>query len=186
MSTALSVDFLTPEEYLEIEERSPIKHEYIGGQAYAMAGASIPHNIITGNFFAALHSHLRGGPCRVFMADVRLRLSVANQNLFYYPDIFVTCDARDKDDYECFHPTLIVEVLSESTDGTDRREKLLNYIQLESLQAYVLLEQQKTEAIIYRRQNDWRREILNAAEQVLSIPSLSFSIPLRVLYEGAL
>jgi Uma2 family endonuclease len=186
MNTALKVDFLTPEEYLEGEERSDVKHEYIGGQVYAMPGTSQAHNRIALRLAATLLNRFGAGPCRVFMSDVKAHLEIAHQDLFYYPDVMVTCDPRDTEKYFCRHPKLVVEVLSESSEGADRREKLMNYIQMPSLETYLLLAQERIEATIFRRENNWRPEIITSPDQTLTIPSLSFSIPLRTIYEGVL
>src|ERR1700678_3687060 len=115
MNSMLQADLLRVEDYLEGEQDSEIRHEYIGGVAYAMAGASDEHNLIAGSIYAALRQHLRGGPCRVFIAEVKTRLRIAKEDIFYYPDIMVTCDPRDTDPYcKCF-PKVVIEVLSEST-----------------------------------------------------------------------
>ncbi len=115
---------LTPEEYLQFEEKSPIKHEYIDGQIYAMAGTTDTHNIIGLNFTFIIRNHLRGSDCRVYFADVKVRLE--KRNHFYYPDIIVTCDDRDRETatYKSF-PKLIIEVLSDSTEAFDRGEKIV-------------------------------------------------------------
>ncbi|WP_149975692.1 Uma2 family endonuclease, partial [Microcystis aeruginosa] len=107
---------LTPEEYLQFEETSLIKHEYIDGQVYAMAGTTDTHNIVAGNIYTIIRNHLRGSDCRVYFADVKVRLE--KRNHFYYPDILVTCDDRDRETatYKRF-PKLIVEVLSDSTEA---------------------------------------------------------------------
>lgn len=86
---------MTPGEYLQMEESSSIKHEYIDGQVYVMAGASDPHVTIAGNLFALLRSHVRGSGCRVYIADMKARIESLNR--FYYPDVMVTCDPRDQD-----------------------------------------------------------------------------------------
>jgi Uma2 family endonuclease len=106
-----SPNYISPEEYLEGEELSQIKHEYINGQIYAMAGASDAHVTIAGNLFALLRNHVRGSGCRVYMADMKAYIETAN--IFYYPDVMVTCDGRDRafPNYKKY-PCLIVEVLS--------------------------------------------------------------------------
>lgn len=85
--------YITPEQYLALEEKSPVKHEYINGYIYAMAGASDPHVTVTGNIFTMIRNHLRGSGCRVFFTDMKTRIETLNR--FYYPDVMVTCDDRD-------------------------------------------------------------------------------------------
>src|SRR5437868_10418084 len=98
----------TVEEYLFGEGRSEVRHEYIGGLLYAMAGASEEHNIISLNMATALRSHLREKPCRVFMVDMKVRLEIAREDIFYYPDLVVVCDARDSDRYFKRYPKVII------------------------------------------------------------------------------
>ena len=128
---------MTPEEYLETEEKSPIKHEYIDGKILAMLGANDTHVTIVGNLLTLICKHVRGLGCRIYMSDIKVRIESINR--FYYPDVMVTCDDRDltSPTYKQF-PCLIVEVLSDSTEAFDRGDKFADYQQLESLQEYVL------------------------------------------------
>src|ERR1044072_6574523 len=112
MNTALKADFVSVADYLEGEELSAVRHEYVGGGVFAMAGGSRSHGLITGNIFAALHAPLRGKPCQVFTADMKVHLVVADDEIFYYPDVMVTCDPRDTEAHFNKHPKVIVEVLS--------------------------------------------------------------------------
>jgi len=140
---------LTAEDYLAGESGSDMRHEYVDGEVYAMAGAGEPHNLIAGNVFAKLRSLVRGGPCRVFISDMKLH--VADWDAFYYPDVMVVCDARDtQTNYKEF-PSLVVEVLSPSTEPIDRREKMLAYRTLPSLREYLLIAQDKRHVELYRR-----------------------------------
>ncbi len=135
MIALYSYNNLTPEEYLQFEETSPIKHEYIDGQVYSMAGTTDTHNIVAGNIYTIIRNHLRGSNCRVYFPDVKVRLE--KRNHFYYPDIIITCDDRDRETatYKRF-PKLIVEVLSDSTEAFDRGDKFNDYQTLESLEEY--------------------------------------------------
>jgi Uma2 family endonuclease len=141
MAIAASCLPISIEQYLEAELTAPVKHEYVAGHIYAMVGTSKVHNRIAINLTAALNSHLRGGPCQVFMADVKVY--VKNATAFYYPDVVVACDRGDGDPYVVTKPLLIVEVLSPSTERIDREEKLHNYRQLDSLEEYVLLRRKR-------------------------------------------
>lgn len=137
---------LSPDAYLQFEAQSPHKHEYNHGHAYAMAGVSDAHVTIAGNLFALLRGHLRGSGYRVYIADmyiadmkVRIDADSPTRQRFYYPDVVVTCDRRDQDTplYKS-HPTLIVEVLSTSTEAFDRGDKFIDYQRLPSLEEYLI------------------------------------------------
>lgn len=184
MTAVEKPQLLTVAEYLEGEQHGDVRHEYIGGTVYAMAGSSTDHNLIAGNFFVALRNHLAGKGCRVFMADVKVRLEIAQDDVFYYPDVMVGCDPRDTEKYFLRHPKVIVEVMSESTERTDRREKLLSYIRIESLDAYVLVAQDRTEVTVLQRAGDWKPQVLRGPHSSVEIDCLTFSLPLSSLYEG--
>jgi Uma2 family endonuclease len=175
---------ITVEDYLAGEQASDVRHEFVGGSVYAMAGASEDHNVISINITAALHSHLRGKACRVFMADLKVRLQIARTDIFYYPDVMVACDPRDSGRYFKRFPKVLIEVLSESTVQVDRREKFLSYTQIESLEEYVLVAQDRMEVTIYRRAKNWQPEVLRQLDQPLRLASLEFSLPLQEVYEG--
>jgi Uma2 family endonuclease len=175
---------LSPEEYLRAEARSEIRHEFVRGQVFDMVGGTDTHNLISLNIASALRERLRGGPCRVFMADMKVRIAAAD--VFYYPDVFVSCHASDRKPYFKEHPCLIVEVLSETTEGTDRREKFLTYELLESLKEYVLVRQNRRELEVFRRgsaESPWTKSSHTAAQEV-DFPSLGISLTLSQVYEG--
>jgi Uma2 family endonuclease len=148
-------------EYLQGEQLSEIRHEYIGGQVYAMGGASRAHGLICGNFFMALRQSSRKKQCQLFFADMKIRLRISGQDIFYYPDLLLSCDPDDREDFFCQSPCLIIEVLSESTERIDRHEKMLAYQTLPSLQEYVLAAQDYRQVEIYRRRNEWQPDIVN-------------------------
>jgi Uma2 family endonuclease len=174
------------EDYLAGELTSEVRHEYIGGLVYALAGASTEHNIICQNLLIALRSHLRGKPCQVFMESVKLRLRTANEDIFYYPDLIVTCDPRDTERYFKKYPKVLIEVLSPDTERTDRREKFSSYSQIESLEEYILVAQDRKEVTVFRRANNWRPELANQPQQRLCIESLDFTLALPAIYDSAL
>ncbi len=173
--------YVSYEDYLAYEQRSDDKHEYVAGQVYAMVGTTDRHNLIALNIAAYLRTKLHGGPCRVFMSDVKVRIEVANAS--YYPDVFVTCDGRDLDPYVKRYPCMVVEVLSPSTEGTDRREKLLNYRQLDSLQEYVLVDSDRRRIEVYRREADggWVVDTLSG-DEALELKSVAVALPLAEVY----
>jgi Uma2 family endonuclease len=184
MNAALQPVSLSVEDYLAGEEHSDVRHDYIGGTVYAMAGGSEEHGTIVANLIAALHGHLRGKGCRAFVADMKVRLLLRGEDVFYYPDVLVTCDPRDTHRYYKQFPKVLIEVLSETTERIDRREKRWSYLQLESLEEYVLIAQDKSEVTLYRRSNEWAPEILTGPAAVLTLASLEFSLPLAQIYEG--
>jgi Uma2 family endonuclease len=112
-----------------------------------------------------------------------VRLHIAGRDVFYYPDLMVTCDPRDTHRLFKSYPKVIIEVLSESTENTDRREKFWNYIQLESMEEYVLVAQDKVEVTIFRRATDWNPETLEDCQQELELRSLNLKLPVSAIYE---
>ena len=173
--------YVSYEDYLAYEQRSGDRHEYVAGQIYAMVGTTDRHNVIAGNIYVALRAQLRGGPCRVFMSDVKVRIEVADAS--YYPDVFVTCDSCDQDPYVKHYPCIVVEVLSPPTEGTDRREKLLNYRKLDSLQEYVLVDSDRQRIEVYRREADggWTVDTLSG-DETLELNSVAVTLPLAEVY----
>ena len=177
-------DALTVEDYLAAEESREVRHEYVGGLVYAKAGTTPEHNLIAGNLFAALRSHLRGKACEVFFAEVKLRLEHAQNDIFYYPDMMVACDPRDKGQPTKRFPKAIVEVLSDGTARIDRREKFWAYMSIPTLEEYVLVAQDRAEATVFRRAGQWRAEPRTKLEETITLPSLDFTMALSAIYEG--
>ena len=184
MSALTALRFISVEEYLAGEESSDVKHEYVGGAVYAMAGTTRTHNTIGGNLHGELRTHLRGGPCQAYTNDVKVRLLIRGEDLFYYPDVMVGCDPRDTDEHFLRFPKLIVEVLSPSTERLDRREKFWSYLTIPTLEEYVLIAQESPAATIHRRRTDWQPETVIGVDSTLHLESVGLSLPLRVLYEN--
>jgi Uma2 family endonuclease len=180
MRAALHVELVSVEHYLASERRSEARHEFLGGGIYEVPANSTEHNLVCGNVMAALREHLKGKPCRVFALGLLLRLRVANQDDFYYPDVMVACDPRDNDRYLVRFPKVLIEVLSPDTQRVDRREKFLSYTRIESLEEYVLVAQDKPEVTIFRRAKGWEPEVLRQKDQSLRLESLGFA----TVYEG--
>ncbi|MDD5295579.1 MAG: Uma2 family endonuclease [Rhodocyclaceae bacterium] len=142
-------------QYLEWEATQEERHEYIAGEVFAMTGARDAHNTIALNVATSLRAALRGTPCRAFIADMKLRVETADA--YFYPDVFVTCDNRDKApeaDLAKRHPCLVIEVLSDSTAAYDRGLKFEYYQALESLREYLLLEQDRRHADLFRKNGE--------------------------------
>lgn len=177
--------YLTPDQYLQMEDVSNIKHEYIDGQIYAMAGASDPHVTIALNLASDLRSHVRGSSCRVYISDMKVRIESLNR--FYYPDVMVTCDPNDQETptYKRF-PTLIVEVLSDSTEAFDRGDKFVDYQEIESLREYVLISTKRQRVECFRRneQGLWVLQSYRPEQKSFRLESINFEGKLEELYEN--
>jgi Uma2 family endonuclease len=184
MVTSVEHPYLTPEAYLQLEESSPIKHEYIDGEIYAMAGASDANITIAGNLFANLRNHVRGSDCRVYISDMKTQIESLNR--YFYPDLMVTCDQRDQETstYKRF-PKLIVEVLSPSTAAFDRGDKFADYQHLESLQEYVLINTHLQRVECYRRQGKglWSVQFFREPDLTFELCSVGYKGSLDALYE---
>ncbi|KOR30519.1 hypothetical protein TI05_13835 [Achromatium sp. WMS3] len=172
---------ISEEEYIQGELVSEIRHEYLSGDVHAMVGTSDRHNLIVGNLFSALRPQVRGSGCQLFMADMKVRLEMANSVIFYYPDLFLACDPEDRATYYRTRPCLIVEVLSKSTERIDRREKLFAYMSIDSLQSYLLLSQDKIQAELRCRVDDWKMRLFTTGE--VPIACLNTAVPLDIIYE---
>ncbi len=174
---------LSVADYLDGEKQATVKNEYVAGQVFAMVGVSQAHNAIAINLTTALHAHLRGGPCRVRMAEVKVWVEAADA--FYYPDVAVTCDPEDTEKYYLTRPCLIIEVLSDSTEGIDRREKLLAYQQLNTLIEYVLVAQTIRQVEVYRRDRggEWSLNTFTGSDEI-HLDSLDLVMDMEGVYEG--
>jgi len=179
-----AVSYYDEDDYLANERAAASKHEYVAGEVFAMAGASKRHGTLAGNAFIALRQHLRGRPCGVWMADMKVR--VRADAAYYYPDVVVTCDAADlgpdapRDYLEA--PKLVLEVLSDATEPVDRREKLLSYRRLPSLHEYVLIDQNKPWVEVFRRTPaGWTQDIYEAGEAV-RLESVDLTLAMAELY----
>lgn len=177
---------MTEEEYLEFEDKAEMRHEYINGAVYAMSGASLAHNQITFRLATGLSNRLRGGPCEVFLLDLKLKLELASDRIFYYPDVMVACRREEWSKVFIRKPTVVAEVLSPSTQHIDRREKSLNYFRERSIEEYAVLSQEQPRAVIHRRGERWELETVAGAGATLELRSLGISVPLDEIYEGVL
>lgn len=153
MGQAAPLHRMTAQDFLAWDAHETIKREFVRGEVFAMAGADEPHVACVGNLFVALRNHLRSGPCRVFMLDMKLRVEAAD--CYFYPDVLVTCSATDAQDLKIKRePTLVVEVLSPSTAGYDRGDKFADYRLLPSLREYALVDPDSRRCDVYRRGDD--------------------------------
>lgn len=177
---------LTPEEYLEIERKAEFRSEYYAGEMFALAGASDVHNLIAGNIFAALHRQLADRPCYVYQNDMRVRIS--QTGLYIYPDVVVICGERQFADERrdtLLNPSLIIEILSESTESYDRGKKFEHYQQIESLAEYLLVAQEPYRIERYVRQaaaGQWLYSEVHRAEDVLMLETIDCRLALKDVY----
>ncbi len=172
---------LSVEEYLRTEPASPVKREYVAGRVYALAGASDRHVRLAGNLFALLWLAARGGPCRVYTSDMKVRVG----DRFYYPDVMVVCDPEDREEYYKTKPCFVAEILSGATEAVDRREKLLAYQSLDSLRGYLLAGTEEPAVEYYRRDASgqwWRSELRGTGS--FRVDCLGAEVRLEDLYQG--
>lgn len=174
----------TVQEYLEGEETAEVKHEYLDGEIWAMVGATDAHVTIAGNLFFLLKQKLKGTPCRAFISD--MKVNVEKADAFFYPDVLVTCDRKDRENslYKQY-PLFIAEVLSPSTEAFDRGRKFSIYRQLDSLQTYWLADSQKMTIDCFNRttKDEWLLHSYDKAQETIQIAALEIDFPLSELYE---
>jgi Uma2 family endonuclease len=182
MGQALARHAMSAEEFLAWDEHEPVKHEFVGGEVFAMAGVEDRHATVAGNLYVALRAHLRGSPCRTYMAEVKLRVDAAD--CFFYPDVMVTCNAADAaQPLVKQHATLVVEVLSPSTAAYDRGAKFAAYRQLPSLAEYLLIDLDTRRCDLYRKGADglWVLHPSEADEPVV-LASVDLSLSAQALW----
>lgn len=175
----------TPEHYLVLERRATERSEYVNGHIFAMAGASRQHNLITGNVFGELRAQLRGRPCEAYINDMRVKVSATG--LYTYPDVAALCGEPHFEDTHVdtlLNPSVIVEVLSNSTEAYDRGEKFAHYRRLESLTDYVLIAQDKIRVEQYVRQGDqWVLSEISDLGGVVRLSAIGCEVALRDIYD---
>ncbi len=182
MNAAEKLPF-SAQDFLDWERQQPTKHEFVQGETFAMAGASDAHVTVSLNVATALKSHLRGTPCRTYIADMKVQVEAADA--FFYPDVLVTCSAADAQRPDAKQdPTLVVEVLSPSTAAYDRGLKFEYYRTLPSLQEYALIDPERHSVEVFRRNeaNQWVLHPFGAQADV-ELASVSLNVPMALIYE---
>ncbi len=175
---------MTIEEYLLWELDQDLRYEYINGEVFAMTGGTIPHNDIALNLYTALRPHLRPRGCRVNVSDVKVR--VTSKSPYFYPDLIVSCDRQDLNAHKFIqNPKLIVEVLSPSTTSKDRGEKFRYYLEMPTLQEYLLIDSEKISVERYCRGEGrmWLYYPYTTGD-IITLSSIEFELPIELLYEG--
>jgi Uma2 family endonuclease len=176
---------LTPEQYLAIERQAEIKSEYLDGEMFAMSGASREHNLIVSNLARELGLQLKKGPCEIYVGDQRVRIPATG--LYTYPDLVVACGDPQFEDDELdtlLNPTLIIEVLSPSSEAYDRGKKFEHYQMLPSLSEYVLVSQDEPRMEQFLRQdgNRWLLTVATGLEASIALPSIQCELALAEVY----
>lgn len=178
MATAEVITLMSEQEYLEGEQHSECKHEYIDGLVYAMSGASNNHNLIAMNVSGEFRNHLKGQPCRSYMSDMQVKVG----SKYFYPDVMVDCTELSGDSRYTEAPTILVEVLSKSTRRTDKNVKRMAYTQLDSLEEYVLIEQDAVEIEVMRRSAGWQPQYYYLGDDIF-FESIGLTLAVEDIYE---
>jgi len=176
------------QDYFAWETQQPTKNEYVAGEVFAMVGARQEHALVALALAARFREHLRGTRCRAYPTDMKLEVEAADA--VFYPDVFVTCDPRDRSpdaDLVKQHPLLIVEVLSDSTAAYDRGRKFELYRRLPELQEVLFVDQERLQIDLFRRNGQGRWELYPAGEgELLRLDSLGLDLPVQQVYDGVL
>lgn len=179
-------DALPEEEYLVLERESDSGHEFYQGQMIAMTGASERHSTITISALCSLYGQLRGGPCRIFSTNLRVRIDATR--LYTYPDVVIVCGERQLADDQrdtILNPTVVIEVLSPSTEGYDRGRKFRQFQTIPSLREYALIAQELplVEHFVRQPDNRWLYSAASELGDSLHLPSINCTLTLANIYE---
>lgn len=184
MTVAKKLEAISVADYLAGELVSPIKHEYVGGVVYAMAGGRVSHQVIATNITTAIGYRLRGKRCQAFNSDMKVRVPPPPRERFYYPDASIVCRSNPPEDSYQDEPVVIFEVLSKKTERIDKGEKLDAYQSLPSLAVYALVEQESALMTIYRRQGSgFVPERYDGLSAIVPLPEVEIELPLSEVYE---
>ena len=175
------------EDYLKMENKEVVKHEYYDGEIFAMSGAKVPHNTIATNFLGLLFNKLKGKKCKPYNSDQRIH--IPSNTLFTYPDISIICGevmTLNNDDFNVLNPTVIVEVLSKSTKNYDRGEKFKLYRDIPTLREYILVDSESIHLEVFRLNENghWELEEYKTLADELIIKAIEETIKLSEIYEG--
>ena len=185
MSALLTKTHYTVEDYLTLERSASYKSEYRDGQIYAMTGASRKHNLVSGNIYRELSLQLKKRPCEAYINDMRVKAAEASS--YHYPDVAVVCGTPQFEDAQVdtlLNPTLLIEVLSPSTEAYDRGSKFAHYRKIASLREYLLVAQDQPNIERYVRQGDvWILSEVTGIEAFISLDSIDCMLSLREVYD---
>ena len=173
------------DEYLAGEELAEQKHEYLNGAVYAMAGGTQRHSALAVNVVSLLHAQMRGKRCRPYNSDLLVRVRVADDLRFYYPDATIHCGTLQESVRVIDDPTVVFEVLSESTARTDTGEKRMAYLTIPTLEAYVLVDSAERAVTVWRQTGEgWAPEVFTQPETTLTFTSAGCALTVGEIYEG--
>ncbi len=178
--------FIGVEEYLNLEE-GLVRYEYIAGQIFAMASPTGFHEIMSGNLFYHFYHQLRGTPCRAFAAHAKVHIRMDENDIFYLPDVLVSCGPFTSDVLQkqfFTSPCIVAEVLSPSTEAIDRREKALNYRHVPSLEELLLIAPRTMQVTVFRRSEQWRPQVLTRPDEIFESRAVELHVALADIYEG--
>jgi len=186
-AVAYNKEKISIEAYLEMENASIEKHEYYKGEVFAMSGAKVSHNTISGNLFVTLSNKLKGKKCKPYNSDQRIHIQ--SNTLFTYPDISIICGeilTLNNDQYNVLNPSAIIEVLSKSTKNYDRGEKFKLYREIPALQEYILADSESIHIEVFRlnKNKHWELEEYNSLEDRIHIKVIDEKILISEIYEG--
>jgi Uma2 family endonuclease len=185
MTAAKTPNLTSEAEYLASELTSDIKHEYLGGVVYAMAGARNRHNRIAGRIFGTLFGRLAGKPCQPCDSDTKIRVRMPGHVKFYYPDASVVCEPNPESDSFEDQPRIVFEVLSRGTRRIDEGEKKDSYLTIPSLAVYALVEQTAPVVVVHRRTDQkFVAEVYEGIDAVVPLPEIGVELPLAEIYQG--
>ena len=185
MTAVKKLNLTSESDYLAAELKSELKHEYLGGVVYAMAGARNRHNRIAGRIFGTLFGQMKGNPCQPCDANTKIRIRMPGHTRYYYPDASVVCQANPESDSFEDQPRAIFEVLSRGTRRIDEGEKKDAYLTIPSLAVYALVEQAIPTVVVYRRTDQqWVSEVYEGIDAVLPLPEIGVDLPLAEIYQG--
>lgn len=188
MPAVIAQKTYTAKEYLVLERASPYKSEFHDGQIYAMTGASRKHNLVSGNIYREISLRLKGRPCEAYVNDMRVK--VAEARGYHYPDIAVVCGRAELEDEHgdtLLNPSVLIEVLSPSTESYDRGGKFANYRKIASLREYLLVAQDQPRIERYLRQGEaWLLTEAEGLEATMRIETIGCALALREVYDKAL
>jgi len=183
MTAAKQVKLLSVDEYLAGELASNIRHEYSGGQVYAMAGAKTVHNRIAANWLVAVGRRLEGKPCEPFGPDMKIRVRLPAHTRFYYPDGMVVCEPNPADHLFQDRPVIVAEVVSDTTRRIDESEKREAYLTIPTLIAYLIIETDRPRVVVHRRTDDgFAAEAYEGLESTIHLEAIQSDLPLVELY----
>src|SRR5688572_21245371 len=184
MDQTVAVHRYNPEEYLELEENSETKYEFFDGEVFAMAGGTLEHSLIAGNLIGELRNALAPRGCSVFMSDLRLKVEATG--LRTHPDVTVLCGQARVDGVFLLNPTMVVEVLSRSTEAYDRGAKFEQYRTIRSLETYLLVSEDtaRVEQYIRKTASEWDYKVVHGIDSQLDLPALNITLSLRQIFLG--